>query len=62
MKTDKNKTLVSSPFLADTEVEKMLNDWDTVKCALCRKNISMLNADTINDGTAFIHSGASCQR
>jgi hypothetical protein len=60
-KADSENT-VSSPFPADEEVQRMVDEWDTVICVLCGKKISMLDADTINFGSAFIHHRGNCKR
>lgn len=33
--------------ITDEEVDKMVKEWDIVKCALCHKKISMLKAKLI---------------
>ncbi|HOM77794.1 MAG TPA: hypothetical protein PLT50_01150 [bacterium] len=33
--------------ITDQEVDRMLEEWDIVKCALCHKKISMLKAKLI---------------
>jgi len=38
----------------DKQVEKMVENWDIVRCKICRKKISMLTAMSINDGEYFI--------
>jgi hypothetical protein len=38
----------------DEDVEKMLRAWDIVKCRICNKDISMLNATSVNSGEYFI--------
>jgi hypothetical protein len=38
----------------DKQIEKMLKTWDIVKCNVCGKKISMLNAKLVNDGKYFI--------
>ena len=41
----------------DKNVERMLKTWDIVKCKLCGKKISMLNAKQTKDGSGFICKG-----
>ena len=41
-------------------IERELKDWDKVRCHLCGQTISMLSADSINNGSAFIHRGGRC--
>jgi hypothetical protein len=44
----------------DEAVEEMLQTWDIVRCRICGRKISMLNAKSINSGEYFIcreHNG-----
>ena len=38
----------------DEQVEKMVKDWDIVRCKICRRKISLLNAISVNGGEYFI--------
>ena len=44
----------------DVAVKKMIDEWDIVRCSICGEKISMLNADTIANGSGFIHKGGTC--
>lgn len=52
----KSKKIKDKKVYADEEekVKEMLENWDIVECAICKKEISMLNAKTINGGQYFI--------
>lgn len=59
MSEKKLRTYKESAYkdITDEEVQKMLDEWDLVKCPLCHKKISMLNAKlvTLSDGReAFV--------
>lgn len=45
---------------SDDEVQKMLEEWDKVKCVICGKTISMLEASTVYDGEKFICKKGKC--
>lgn len=45
----------------DESVKKMVDEWDSVKCARCGKIISILDADTIYDGALFICKRGRCK-
>ena len=38
----------------EKEVKIMLDNWDKVKCGICKKKISMLEARLSKDGSRFI--------
>ena len=38
----------------DESVERMLKNWDIVRCHYCKKKISMLKARIINGGQYFV--------
>jgi len=42
---------------ADREVEKMVEEWDMVRCEICGKKISMLNSKILKNGEGFICEG-----
>lgn len=44
----------------DEEVNKMLAEWDKTYCYNCGKEISILNASTINKGQRFVCKNGSC--
>jgi hypothetical protein len=46
--------------VTDEEVERMVETWDIVKCKVCRREVSMLDAESVNDGEYFICKGKSC--
>lgn len=33
----------------DSEVEKMMEEWDLVECRFCKKMISMIKADLVDE-------------
>lgn len=44
----------------DRIVDKMIKEWDKVKCANCGKEISILTASTINHGEVFVCKDGEC--
>jgi hypothetical protein len=44
----------------DRIVDKMIEEWDKVKCVNCGKEISILTASTINQGEAFVCKDGEC--
>lgn len=53
--TLKNKDKKSiNTHIEDEEVQKMLEEWDIVRCRICQKKISMLNSRQLRDGSGYI--------
>ena len=49
----KIKVKIAKPD-TDESVKKMLDTWDKVNCHYCGKEISMLNAKTVENGKFFV--------
>lgn len=45
--------------LKELQISAELDNWDVVRCAICGRYLSMLNADTIKHNV-FIHKNAEC--
>lgn len=47
-------------FEKASDIKKLIEEWDKIKCANCGKEISMLEASTINGGEAFVCKDGAC--
>lgn len=47
-------------FDTDEEVQKMVEEWDKVTCAICGKTISLLDASTAFNGEKIICKNGRC--
>lgn len=43
-----------TPKETDAQVKRMIDTWDIVKCKICKKKISMLDARIVNGGEYFV--------
>jgi hypothetical protein len=44
----------------DKQVQEQINEWDIVRCKRCGGEISMLHADSLKDGSGFVHHNGWC--
>jgi len=44
----------------DRQVQQEINTWDVTRCKRCGEEISMLYADSLKDGSGFVHRNGWC--
>lgn len=44
----------------DRQVQQEINTWDVTRCKRCGEEISMLSADSLKDGSGWVHHDGWC--